>query len=63
LFLFCVNYGSFVIRRIFKATISLKGISFGIACGNQKDFVPKGRGDEAISGKVAKTKSDSKETT
>jgi len=63
LFPFCANFGSFVFRRIFKATISSKGISFGRAYGNQEEFGLKGRGDEAISGKVAKARSSSRETT
>jgi len=62
-FPFCASYGSFVFRRIFKATISSKGISFGRVCGNQKDFDPKGKGDEASSGKVTKNKRGSRETT
>jgi len=49
LFPFCENYGSFVLRRIFKATISSKGISFGKVCKNQDDFGLKGIGDEAFS--------------
>jgi len=57
------NYGSFVFRRIFKATISPKGFSFGRACKNQEDIGPKERGDAAISGEVAKTRSGSRETT
>jgi len=57
LFPFCANYDSFIFRRIFKATISSKEISFGRACGHEEDFDPKRRGDEAISGKVAKIRS------
>jgi len=56
------NYGSFVFRRIFKATISSKGTSFGIACGCQKKIDPQRRGNEAISGKDAKIRRDSRET-
>jgi len=63
LFPFCENYGSFVFGRIFKAIISSKGFSFGRTCRNQKDFDSKGRGDVAIGGKVAKTRSGSRETT
>jgi len=62
LFPFCAKYGSFVFRRIFKATISSKGISFGRACEHQEDFGQKRREDEATSGKVAKIRSDSRET-
>jgi len=63
LFPFCANYGSFVFGRIFKATISSKGFSFGRTYENQEDFGSKGRGDEAIGGKVANTRSDSRKTT
>jgi len=63
LFPFYENYGSFVFRRIFKATISSKDFFFGRTCGNQEDFDSKGRGDEAIDRNVAKTRSNSRETT
>jgi len=57
------NYDSFVFRRIFETTISLKGFSFGRACENQEDIDPKGRGDATIGGEVAKNRNDSRETT
>ena len=41
LFHFCANYDSFVFRRIFKVTISLKGISFGRTYGHQENFSEK----------------------
>jgi len=62
LFPFCANYGSIVFKRIFKVTISSKGISFGKACEHQEDFSPKRIRDEAISGKVEKIGRRSRET-
>jgi len=62
-FLFGANHDTFVLGRIFKATIFSKDVSFGRTCGNQEDFGPKRRRHEAISGEVAKNRSDSRKTT
>jgi len=48
------NYSSLVFGRVFKAIISLKGISFGGACRCQEELGPQRRGVEATSGENAR---------